>query len=153
MTLNRIAAAGLALLGTLALAGTAAAAPAASAPAHAVVQASTTTTRADAARARHAARKTHAQRLRKTAAAAPLMDMHLRVATARAVAQERSIAAGLHSGRLDLAQAAALERAQGAILARQAALARRGHESVGQALDMQHRQDLQDWAVHTAHPV
>lgn len=157
MTLNRIAAAGLALLGTLALAGTAGAAPGAAAAPQAAPQAAphavAQTTKTNPAHGRHALRSAHARSLHKPAGAAPLMAMHERVAKARAVEQERGIAAGLHSGRLDFAQAAALERAQAGILTRQATLARRGHESVEQALDMQHRQDLQDWAVHTAHPV
>lgn len=144
MSINRITAASLTLLGALALGGVAMAAtpPAASAApgaaVHHVVK-------------HHAVR--HLRRGHEMASSAMTMErMHTRVATTRAVQQQRWIASSLQRGRIDLAQPAGMERAQAGILARQAALTGSGHETVQQALAMQHRQDLQDWAIRTDHP-
>lgn len=82
---------------------------------------------------------------------ASLDRLHLRVAAARDAEQQRWIAMGLRSGQLNLAQVAMLERAQAGIDLQQARLARHGHESVDQALAMQHLQDVQDWAIRTSH--
>jgi len=78
---------------------------------------------------------------------------HAQVASAREAQQQRWIAHGLRDGRLDAQQVARLETAQGAIARHEAALERRGHESVDQALQMQHRQDVQDWAIRTGQAV
>lgn len=85
--------------------------------------------------------------------ASSLDRMHARVADAREAQQQRWIAAEVRHGKLDRSEAATLERDQAAIVSRQAALEKRGHESVDQALKMQHRQDVQDWAIRTAHPL
>jgi hypothetical protein len=77
--------------------------------------------------------------------------VHASVAAARDIEQQRWIIAGLRSGRLSVEQASRLERDQAALLTRQARLDRRGHESVEQALHQSHRQDVQDWAIRTAH--
>lgn len=82
---------------------------------------------------------------------ASLDRLHMRVAAARDAEQQRWIAQGLHNGQLSLAQAAVLERAQARIDLQQARLAGQGHETVDQALAMQHLQDLQDWAIRTGH--
>lgn len=76
---------------------------------------------------------------------------HARVAATRDAEQQRRIAQGLRSGRLNAVQAAQLERAQATIAAMQADLMRRGGTTVGDALRMQHLQDVQDWAIHTGH--
>ena len=83
------------------------------------------------------------------ARAAALDRMHGRVADAREVEQQRWIAGSLRHGTLDREQAARLECDQAAIVTRQAALERRGHESVDEALQVQHLQDEQDWAIRT----
>jgi hypothetical protein len=75
--------------------------------------------------------------------------MHVRVATARDAEQQRWIAQGLRTARLSPVQASELERAQAEIVAAQSELERRGHETVDEALRMQHQQDVQDWAIRT----
>jgi hypothetical protein len=96
----------------------------------------------------HAAAKAMHRGAHTQARADALDRLHMQVAAQRDVDQQRQIARGLRSGRLTPAQAAQLERAQAGILRHQAALERRGHESVDDALRMQHQQDLQDWAIH-----
>jgi hypothetical protein len=76
--------------------------------------------------------------------------MHLRTAALRDAQQQRWIAQGLRSGHLSPTQAAQLERTQAELAAAQATVVDRGHETVDAALDLQHRQDLQDWAIHDA---
>jgi hypothetical protein len=76
---------------------------------------------------------------------------HERVAVARDAEQQHQIAHGLRSGRLNTVQTSELKRAQAAIVDEQASLARRGGESVDDALHMQHLQDVQDWAIHVGH--
>ncbi|MCC7459613.1 MAG: hypothetical protein IT390_21775, partial [Nitrospira sp.] len=76
---------------------------------------------------------------------------HASVADAREAQQQRWIAAEFRRGKLGADQAAALERDQAAIESAQAALDRRGHETVNQALRQQHRQDVQDWAILRHH--
>jgi hypothetical protein len=80
-----------------------------------------------------------------------LERQHVRVATARDAEQQRLIAQGLRSGRLNAVQASELERAQAAIVATQADLERGGRETVNDALRVQHLQDVQDWAIRTGH--
>jgi hypothetical protein len=87
---------------------------------------------------------------RSDARAAQLDRMHLRAAALRDAEQQRWIAQGLRSGHLSPPQAAQLERTQADLAAAQATLVDRGHETVDAALDLQHRQDLQDWAIHDA---
>ncbi len=76
--------------------------------------------------------------------------MHLHTAALRDAQQQRWIAQGLRSGHLSPTQAAQLERTQAELAAAQATVVDRGHETVDAALDLQHRQDLQDWAIHDA---
>lgn len=148
MSINRITAAVLTLLGAFALGGVAmAASPAAASPeappaaAHHVV----------GHHVAHPARRMH-RRYETASNASAMARMHTRVAETRAAQQERWIADGLQRGRLTLAEASAMERAQAALLRRQASLTRSGHETVAQALAVQHRQDLQDWSIRTGHP-
>lgn len=75
--------------------------------------------------------------------------MHARVADEREAEQQRWIATEYRHDKLDRDQAAALERDQATIVTREAALERRGHESVDEALQVQHLQDVQDWAIHS----
>jgi hypothetical protein len=82
-----------------------------------------------------------------SATASALDRMHVHVATLRDAEQQAWIARGVSTGRLSLADAAALERDQASIVALQAALERHGHQSVDDALRVQHLQDLQDWAI------
>jgi len=82
--------------------------------------------------------------------ASTLDRMHAQVAGARAAEQQRWIAAAVRRGTFDSRQAAQLERDQADIVSRQAALERRGHESVDEALQVQHLQDVQDWAIRSA---
>lgn len=82
-----------------------------------------------------------------SATASALDRMHVRVATLRDAEQQAWIARGVSTGRLSLADAATLELEQAKIVSLQAALERRGHESVDDALRVQHLQDLQDWAI------
>jgi hypothetical protein len=77
--------------------------------------------------------------------------MHARVATWRNAEQQRWIAQDLRDARLNLGQAAALEHEQARIATMQARLERSGHETVDEALRIQHLQDVQDWAIRTAH--
>jgi hypothetical protein len=79
--------------------------------------------------------------------------MHVHVAGVREAQQQRWIAQALSSHRLSPAQAAQLEMSQADIATAQAALERRGNETVDEALRIQHQQDLQDWAIKTAHPL
>jgi hypothetical protein len=81
--------------------------------------------------------------------AAGLDRMHTRVAATREAQQQQWIAAQFRHGTLDREQAARLERAQADITQQQAALQRRGRESVDEALQMQHRQDVQDWQIRS----
>jgi len=87
---------------------------------------------------------------RADARAAQVDRMHLRTAALRDAEQQRWIAQGLRSGHLSPRQAAQLERTQADLATAQATLVDRGHETVDAALDLQHRQDLQDWAIHDA---
>lgn len=77
--------------------------------------------------------------------------MHAGVADAREAQQQHWIAAEYRHGTLGRDQAAGLERDQAAIVAKQTALERRGHETVDEALNLQHQQDLQDWAIRSHH--
>ena len=69
--------------------------------------------------------------------------MHARVADAREAQQQHWIAAEYRHGTLG--------RDQAGIVTQQAALERRGHESVDEALRVQHLQDVQDWAIRSHH--
>lgn len=91
----------------------------------------------------------HAEHAQQRASA--LERMHARVAGTREAEQQRWIAAEYRHGTLGRDQAAGLERDQAAIVTRQAALERRGRESVDEALQVQHLQDVQDWAIRTEH--
>jgi len=149
MSINRITAAGLTLLGAFALGGVAmAATPAAAAPAQA---AQPVVEHHVEHHVVHPARRMH-HRHESASSASAMARMHTRVAETRAAQQERWIADGLQRGRLTLADASAMERAQAALLRRQASLTRSGDETVAQALAVQHRQDLQDWSIRTGHP-
>ncbi|HTP72802.1 MAG TPA: hypothetical protein VML58_11335 [Burkholderiaceae bacterium] len=81
-----------------------------------------------------------------------LQRMHAQVADAREAEQQHWIATEYRRDKLDRDQTAALERNQVTIVTREAALERRGHESVDEALQVQHLQDVQDWAIRTRHP-
>lgn len=87
---------------------------------------------------------------RNDAHADRLDRMHLRTAALRDAQQQRWIAQGLRTGHLSPMKAAQLERTQAELAAAQATVVDRGHETVDAALDLQHRQDLQDWAIHNA---
>jgi len=95
------------------------------------------------AHAEHAKHKPHA--------VSTLDRVHAQVAGAREAEQQHWIAAGYRHGSFDAAQTAQLERDQADVVAHQAALERRGHESVDEALQVQHLQDVQDWAIRGAH--
>jgi len=94
----------------------------------------------------------HAERPQPTAhrADAPLDRMHSQVAGAREAEQQRWLAAEYRHGQLDREQAAQLERDQADVVTQQATLEQRGHESVDEALGVQHLQDVQDWAIRDA---
>lgn len=77
--------------------------------------------------------------------------MHERVAAARDAEQQRWIANRLDHRRLTPGQVSTLEATQADIVTAQATLARQGHETIDDALRMQHRQDVQDWAIRTGH--
>jgi hypothetical protein len=81
----------------------------------------------------------------------PMDRMHEQVASMRDAEQQRWIANGLEHDRLTPTQVSALERNQADLVQSQAGMARQGHESVDDALRMQHQQDIQDWAIRTAH--
>jgi hypothetical protein len=83
---------------------------------------------------------------------AALDRMHARVADTREAEQQRWIATEYRHGKLDREQTARLERDQAAIDTREAALEQHGHESVDEALRVQHLQDVQDWAIRTGNP-
>lgn len=100
---------------------------------------------------RHKAHRSIRQAAAAAASAAVLERRHASIAAARDAEQQRWIAQGLRSGRLTVTEAARLERGQAEMLAAQAALETRGHETVDEALQMQHRQDVQDWAIRTGH--
>jgi len=92
-----------------------------------------------------------AEAARRSDAHADRLDrMHLHVAALRDAEQQRWIAQGLRLGHLSPMQAAQLERAQADLAAAQSAAVGRGHETVEAALHLQHRQDMQDWAIHDA---
>jgi hypothetical protein len=100
----------------------------------------------------HAVAQAERERDHEGRASADRLDrMHARVATWRDAEQQRWIAQEVRHGRLSLEQAAALEHEQARIVAAQATLESRGHESVDDALRMQHLQNVQDWAIRTAH--
>lgn len=82
-----------------------------------------------------------------SATASALDRLHVRVATLRDAEQQAWIARGVSTGRLSLADAATLGREQARIVSVQAAPERSGHQSVDDALRVQHLQDLQDWAI------
>ncbi len=126
------------------------AAPAATPPAGAPSKASASAP-ARASTTNHARRHYALQQHATHRLHASMDRLHLRVAAARDAEQQRWIAQGLRDGRLSVPQAAALERTQARIDLQQARLARQGHESVDQALAMQHLQDVQDWAIRTGH--
>lgn len=81
----------------------------------------------------------------------PLDRMHMRVAASRQAEQQRWVAREFHRGQLTTEQVAQIEAQQARIARVQAALDRGGQETVDQALRVQHLQDLQDWAIRTAH--
>ncbi len=87
---------------------------------------------------------------RAAAGAAREDRLHLEVALARSAEQQHLIAQGLRAGRIDPARAEAMERDQARIDAQIARFAKRGPISVDQALALQHQQDIQDWAIHSA---
>jgi hypothetical protein len=96
----------------------------------------------------HAAAR--AERANRKPQAGDAMDrLHAIVASQRDADQQRWIAHGLDVGRFDTTEVAPLERDQASIVARQAELGRRGGETVDEALQMQHRQDVQDWTIRT----
>jgi len=70
--------------------------------------------------------------------------MHMETAALRDAEQQRQIAHDLRSGHLTPVQASMLEQTQAKILTDQAALQRHSHESLDQALRLQHEQDVQD---------
>ncbi|MBL8288910.1 MAG: hypothetical protein JNL85_13075 [Rubrivivax sp.] len=89
---------------------------------------------------------------RRHAALPPLSPMamdraHEHVALLREAEQRRWIDAQARQGRLDRAQAATLRQAAVQLEREQRSLARRGHESVDEALAMSHREDLLDWVI------
>lgn len=134
------------LLIALALAGAALGAAQAAtpqAPQHPAAS-KTTAVKKAAAAPRHPAR--HAKAKARTSA----MDrVHQRLALAREAEQRRWIATELQRGRLDRAQAASLWDAAADLAREQVILARRGHETVDEALALSHRQDLLDWAIRS----
>lgn len=73
--------------------------------------------------------------------------VHLRVASMRDAAQQRSIAREFHDGRLQVPQVAKLEAAQARIAAAESAAMRRGHEGVAAAESIQHLQNIEDYAI------
>lgn len=101
-------------------------------------------------KAGHTAAVSHHGAVQPEARADALDRQHMEVAALRDADQQRQIARDLSSGRLTPAQAVELERTQARILRDQAALQRSGHESVDDALRLQHEQDVQDWAIHAA---
>jgi len=78
--------------------------------------------------------------------------MHARVASGREAEQQRWIAAEFGHGTLDRERAAQIEREQADIATQQAAFERHGHESVDDALRVQHLQDVQDWEILGSQP-
>ena len=72
---------------------------------------------------------------------------HLQVASTRNAEQQWMIARKFASDQLAAAQVAALESAQARIVADQSAAAMNGHETVDAAREIQHAQDLQDYAI------
>jgi hypothetical protein len=73
--------------------------------------------------------------------------VHLRVASMRDAAQQRSIAREFHDGRLQVPQVAKLEAAQARIAAAESAAMRRGHEGAAAAESIQHLQNIEDYAI------
>lgn len=98
----------------------------------------------------HTATTSHHRAVQPEARADALDRMHMQVAALRDADQQHQIARDLRNGHLTPAQAVALERTQARILTDQASLQRRGHESVDEALRLQHEQDVQDWTIHAA---
>lgn len=78
---------------------------------------------------------------------AALDRTHLRVESQRAAEQQRLIAQEFKQGTLTPAQVGALEKAQAGIAAEQVAALAHGKESVPQAEAVQHRQNVQDYAI------
>jgi len=101
-------------------------------------------------KAHHAAPNSQQQVAQPEARADALDRMHMETAALRDAEQQRQIAHDLRSGHLTPVQASMLEQTQAKILTDQAALQRHSHESVDQALRLQHEQDVQDWAIHAA---
>ncbi len=85
-------------------------------------------------------------------AAGRLDRMHLEVALSRSAEQHRRMVGALRSGRLDPEHVETMEREQARIDGAIARFAQAGPISVQQALDLQHQQDLQDWAIRGASP-
>jgi hypothetical protein len=100
-------------------------------------------------KAHHTATSSHHATAQEARADA-LDRMHMQTAALRDADQQHQIVRDLNSGRVTPAQAAMLEQTQAKILTDQAALQRHGHESVDEALRLQHEQDVQDWAIHAA---
>lgn len=73
--------------------------------------------------------------------------MHQRVARTREAEQQRWIDAEVGHGRLGGANAAALRKAAVELEREQTAMARRGGETVDDALAFSHREDVLDWAI------
>ncbi|HET7524789.1 MAG TPA: hypothetical protein VFK10_02500 [Burkholderiaceae bacterium] len=94
------------------------------------------------------ARAEHAKHKQQPTAGS-LDRMHAQVASAREAEQQRWIAAAYRHGTFESGRAAQLERDQAAVVSHEAALERRGHESVDEALQVQHLQDVQDWAIRS----
>jgi hypothetical protein len=76
---------------------------------------------------------------------------HMRVAALRQAEQQQWLAREFRRGQIDQQQVAQFEAAQSRIARLQASLDRRGAETVDQALQVQHLQDVQDWAIRTGH--
>ena len=93
----------------------------------------------------------HAEHGSRAAPGERMDSLHARVTALREAEQQSWLAHRARSGHLTATQVAAIERGQARILDDQAALERRGHETVDEALRIQHAQDVQDWSIRTAH--
>lgn len=98
------------------------------------------------------AKRHHRRRVAHHVRVSALDRMHEHVALMRSVQQDHWIAIGERHHRLDATQAASLRSAVADVTRDQKRLARRGHETVAEALAVSHRQDVLDWAIRTDHP-
>lgn len=95
---------------------------------------------------------THAEHAKQAKHSDAIDRMHARVASARVAEQQHWIAAEFRHGTLDRESVAQIEREQAEIATQQAAFERKGHESVDDALRVQHLQDVQDWEILGTQP-